>query len=236
MPVLIKRIPGAAVVSILCYLITGCPVPIYKGDVPAVINTPHLEHHDLDSFKVAPFYYNELVRQFQEEIIAIDPTIEVVNSSEVWKMAFSDLAPDAEVSMLDLIQNEALNCLNKLGVNYVVSVTPIESQKEEPELTFIVVGFHGSQKISSKFKITVVRLNGSTSPECIEADATGTETATWIIGPYILFFYFLVLKDTEHSVLKEMAKVLVSNLQESNKSPPIRILIMGSIESMNNDN
>ncbi len=235
MPILIKRIPGAAIVSFVCFLITGCPVPIYKGDVPANIKKAGLEHHGLDSFKVAPFYYNELVHQFKEEIIVIDPTIEVVSSSAVWQMAFPDLKPDAEVSMQDLIQNEALNCLNKLGVNYVVSVTPIETRKEDPDQTYFVVGFHRYREISSKFKITVVRLNGSISPECLEADATGTETATWVIGPYILFFQFLVLKDTEHSVLKEMAKVLVSNLHQSSKRTPIRILIMGSVESMNNN-
>ncbi len=218
-----------SIIIVTCIVVTGCPVPIYYERVPANVDTLYMKKDDLALVGVSPSYHPELVKDFKEEILGVDPSIQIIDTMEVWKTAFPTLTRDFEVSLLDLIQNDALDCLHSFGLNFVLSITPLETKKEEKgDFYFFVT--HSKTEKSSEFMVRITKLGNRYGTGCIQGHAFGVTTGTWIFAPYIMALSFWVIKNTEHHVFKEVARMTVDYINANYESPPVRIVIIGSAD------
>ena len=215
-------------IPILLIVIYGClPLKIPKSadetKTEISLYSPLEIQEKINEFRLAPLFSRNLVEQVMEGIVAEDENIIIVDSKDIWKVAFPEYDPDAEVSLSELLSGESREKLQEEDIEFLIILEKyIESGHSEQW------DFWAAQTVYEETSCSwfLVQTKNVSAFKIFVTESQGKGHAGWIPAYLLVFFQTYTDPNTEKSTINNLVTEAVSEMRDIKPSGIIKISVI----------
>jgi len=213
---------------LLLLLLTSCiPLNIPKSADSSETQTDLYSSSDLkkkmEEMQISPFYFRDLVDGLSDEIEDTDKEIIVVDTRELWPVVFPNKTPDAEVSLVEVLQNESRNILLEKGIEFLIILDKYTETEQGENWAFWPAATLEEQTSCSWL---LVEINNFSEIQTFLTKSEGKGHAGWIPAYFLLFFITSTDPNTEQKAISTLAEDAVNEMRKIKPSGLIKISVI----------